>query len=165
MATSSGTGQQAHYAQEAGNFLTIMDEMAPQIRLDYSVDSLQRLDQFITEHFDPPGSKFVGETLPVGIGCYVGEVIIRHLGGHWNAEGKPEVNDIGPVKAIFPIDKAIKRFKNGREDSLAWYYHSIVKHVYEAEHQPQQAQPHSSETSERQGGDGLFGFLKGLFKK
>jgi len=163
---SQQTGSQSRYQDEAGTFLTIMDEMAPQIRLDYSVESLQRLDQFITEHFDPPGSKFVAETLPVGIGCYVGEVIIRHLGGHWNKEGKAEVNAIGPVDAVFPIDKALKRFTEGREHSLAWYYHSIQKHAYEAEHgiapkNEEAAEPPVPANSAKDGG--LLGFIKGLF--
>jgi hypothetical protein len=158
---SPETDQRPDYRQEAGTFLTIMDEMAPQLALDYSVESLQRLDQFISEHFEPPGTKPVGETLPVGIGCYVGEVIIRNLGGHWNADGKPEVNDIGPVEAIFPIDKAIKRFQNGKADSLAWYYHSIAKNAYT---EGQQA-PNPSAKAEAKNSGGLLGALKGLFGK
>jgi hypothetical protein len=157
-----------NYEQEAGSFLTIMDEMAPQVALDYSVESLQRLDQFISEHFEPPGSKFVGETLPVGIGCYVGEVIIRHLGGHWNTESKPEVNDIGPIEAIFPIDKAIKRFSNGKQDSLAWYYHSIAKKAYEAGLEPKASVrplPSSPVTAHQENQEGFMGLFKGLFKR
>src|SRR5690606_16752957 len=115
---SPETGSSSRYQEEAGAFLAIMDEMAPQIGLDYSIDSLQRLDQFIADHFEPPGEKFAGDTLLIGVGSYVGEVIIRHLGGHWNDEGKPEINEIGPVQAIFPIEKAQKRFQNGRTDSL-----------------------------------------------
>lgn len=157
---SPNAGQQSRYQQEAGTFLSIMDEMAPQLRLDYTVESLQRLDQFITENFEPAGTKPVGETLPVGIGCYMGEVIIRHLGGHWNENGEPEINNIGPVEAIYPIDKAIKRFKNGKEDSLAWYYHSVAKHAYEASMtEPQPSQPVSKPDG------GLLSKLKGLFGK
>lgn len=168
---SPNAGSQSRYKDEAGTFLTIMDEMAPQIGLDYTVESLQRLDQFITEHFDPPGSKFVGETLPMGIGCYVGEVIIRHIGGEWNPEGKPEINGIGPIEAIFPIDKAIKRFTEGREHSLSWYYHTIQKHAYEAGIEPlapqgyhHEAAPHPNLSRKDEGG-GLLGMLKGLFGK
>lgn len=157
--TSSNTDQQSRYAEEAGTFLTIMDEMAPQMGLDYSVESLQRLEQFICEHFEPPGTKPVGETLPVGIGCYLGEVIIRNLGGHWNEEGKPEINEIGPIEAIYPIEKAIKRFENGKSDSLSWYYHSVAKKAYEAGDE----QHHHSPKNESQGG--FMELLKGLFKK
>jgi len=160
--------QQSGYQQEAGAFLSTMDEMAPQVRLDYSVESLQRLEQFISEHFDPPGSKFVGETLLRGIGCYVGEVIIRHLGGCWNPEGKPEVNGIGPVEAIYPIEKAQKRFENGRQESLAWYYHSIAKQAYEGEqgHSPAPKKPQpillEQDASPPEEG-GFMSFFRSLF--
>jgi hypothetical protein len=153
---SPNADSQSRYQEEAGTFLAIMGEMAPQIGLDYTVDSLQRLDQFISEHFDPPGAKFVDETLPVGIGCYVGEVIIRHIGGHWNPEGKPEINEIGPLEAIQPIEKARQRFEQGREHSLSWYYHAIQKQAYEGDDPPQR---------NGNGKGGLLDMIMGIFKK
>lgn len=146
----------SRYQEEAGTFLSTMGEMAPQIRLDYSVESLQRLDQFISEHFDNNSAKEVGETLPLRIGSYVGEVIVRHLGGHWNEQGQPEINDVGLIDVIYPLEKAQKRFQNGKEDSLAWYYHSIAKQAYEAELK-QPSAPGSAST-------GILGVLKEFFK-
>ncbi len=134
---SAGTDTESKYTAEAAVFLNIMDEMAPQIGLDYSVDSIQRLENFIAEHFDPPGSRQVSDSLVVGIGCYLGEVIIRHLGGHWNRQDRPEINQVGAVEAVFPIEKVRKRFENGPTDSLAWYYHSIVRQAHEAGQQLQ----------------------------
>lgn len=120
------------YRQEAGTFLAIMDEMAPQVALDYSVESLQRLDRFITEHFEQRGAQLEGETLPVGVGCYLGEVIIQNLGGHWSADGRPEIRGLGDsLPPVLPLEKALKRFQNGREDSLSWYYHGLAKQAYE----------------------------------
>ncbi len=160
------------YAVKAGEFLSIMDEMAPQIALDYSVESLQRLDQFISEHFDVNHGRQVDETLPVGIGAYVGEVIIRHIGGNWHPDGKPEVNSIGPIAAVFPLEKAHKRFTNGKQDSLSWYYHAIVKKAYEAGYEPDQNQlharhsvHHATQTVPADAQDGLLGIFKGLFSK
>lgn len=162
--------QQSSFQQEAGAFLTTMDEMAPQVGLDYTVESLQRLEQFVSEHFDSAGSKFVAETLPMGIGCYLGEVIIRNLGGHWNPEGKPEVNNIGPIAAIYPIEKAKLRFENGKKESLAWYYHSIQKQAYEAGMTEPQAHGHPQPTrqqilleAEQSEEGGFMAFFKGLF--
>jgi hypothetical protein len=160
---SSNTGSQSRYQAEAGTFLAIMGEMAPQLGLDYTVDSLQRLENFISEHFDPPGSKFVGETLPVGIGCYVGEVIIRNIGGHWNLEDKPEINGLGPIEAIYPIEKAQKRFENGREESLAWYYHAVARQAYEAGVEIRPVAPQSFPKQEKP--KGLLEQLLGFFKK
>lgn len=148
---------QSRYQEEAGTFLSTMGEMAPQMRLDYSVESLQRLDQFISEHFDGNSSQEVGETLLLRVGSYLGEVIIRHLGGHWNEDGRPEVNEVGLLDVIYPLEKAQKRFQNGKEDSLAWYYHSIAKQAYEAE-----ARQSANESSVD---GGIWSLLKGFFKK
>lgn len=146
----------SRYQEEAGAFLSTMGEMAPQIRLDYSVESLQRLDQFISEHFDNNSSKEVGEALLLRTGSYLGEVIVRHLGGHWNEQGQPEINDVGLIDVIYPLEKAQKRFQNGKEDSLAWYYHSIAKQAYEAELKQPSGQGNSSA--------GILGVLKDFFK-
>lgn len=149
--------QQSRYEEEAGNFLSIMGEVASELRLDYSVESLQRLDHFITENFEPAGSKTIADSLPQGIGCYMGEVIIRNLGGEWSEDDKPEIVGIGPLDPIQPIDKAHRRFQNGKQDSLAWYYHAIAKQAYEAE---------AAQNTQNQNNEGgLFGFLSGLFKK
>lgn len=114
------------YRREAALFVEVMRDLAPALHLDYSAASVRALEQFIAARFDPPGSSYVGEQLPLGVGCYVGEVIVRTLGGLWNAEGRPEINQIGQVQAAFPLQKAVKRFRNGPEDSLAAYYDAIA---------------------------------------
>ena len=159
--------QHAPYQQEAGEFLTVMDEMAPQVGLDYSVESLQRLDQFISEHFDPPNAKHVSEALTLRIGCYLGEVLIRHVGGHWNEDGKPEINEVGPISAIYPIERAKMRFLNGKTEALSWYYHSIAKQLYEAGvSKPQYALSIAGGTyDEPQEEGGFISFLFGMFNK
>jgi hypothetical protein len=159
-------GRALDYRQEAGAFLTIMDEMAPQVALDYSVESLQRLDQFISEHFEPPGGKVVGDSLAVGIGCYLGEVIIRHLGGHWNKDGEPAVEGIGPLETVFPLEKVKSRFRNGKQDSLAWYYHALVKKAGEAgfeAHAPARPPSSSPVTAPSKTGEGFLGLFRHLF--
>lgn len=157
MTSSTDASPQSQYQTEAGNFLSVMGEVASELRLDYSVESLQRLDHFISENFEPPGSKVIAESLPQGIGCYLGEVIIRNLGGDWSEDSKPEVVGLGIPTTILPIEKAHQRFQNGRQDSLAWYYHSLAKQAYEAD-AAQNSQQNPNE-------GGLFGFLSGLFKK
>lgn len=119
----------ATYSQEAATFVALMRDLMPRLQLDYSAASMQALEALIAEQFDPPGSTFVGDQLPFSIGCYVGEVIVRTLGGAWNSEGKPEINQLGPIKAIFPMQKVVKRFTNGPEDSLSWYYTLITRYA------------------------------------
>ena len=117
------------YRQESETFVEIMHNLAPDMALDYTVQSIHVLEQFITEQFDPPGSKYVGENLPIGAGCYIGETIIRTVGGHWNTEGKPEINGPSPIQAIFPIRKAVKRFQNGAAESLVQYYEVVARYA------------------------------------
>ena len=112
---------------EAETFVSILKDLAPEVILDYSPTSLNKLDVFITERFEPVGSKHVGEALLLGMGCYVGEVIIRCLGGQWSQKG-PEITGIGGVQAVFPLQKVLKRFRNGPVDSLFFYYETIKKH-------------------------------------
>lgn len=117
------------YTKEATTFVTIMRGLAPDIVLDYSTQSIASLEAFIAEKFDPPGSHFVGEQLPIGLGCYVGEVIIRTLGGEWKAGGQPEIHHIDTVQKIFPVAKAQKRLQNGPVDSLTHYYNIVASHT------------------------------------
>jgi hypothetical protein len=115
---------------EAARFVEIMGELAPQLRLDYSPASLETLEEFIAARFDPPGSSYVGEALPIGVGCYVGEVVVRNLGGRWQPDGAPVVVDVGGrIKRTYPVQKAHKRFDNGPEDNLAWFYKVVAKYA------------------------------------
>ncbi len=116
------------FAKEAEIFTAVMLDLAPELKLDYSPKSLETLDEFISKKFEPTGSKSVGDSLLIGIGCYVGEVIIRNVGGHWNTSGKPEINDVADIQAMFPIQKVVKRFRNGSVDSLLFYYATIARH-------------------------------------
>jgi hypothetical protein len=155
------------YRQQAGAFLSIMDEMAPQVGLDYSVDSLQRLDQFISEHFESVDVNMVGESMASGIGYYLGEVITRHLGGHWCEDGTPAIEGIGPLELVYPLEKVQQRFQNGKKDSLAWYYHGLLKKACEAGFTPQtRLRGHSFapvETVEEQSGS-MWDIFKNLFR-
>ncbi len=116
------------YGKEAEIFADIMRDLAPEVNLDYSPKSLENLDEFISKRFGPPGSAFVGDALMIGMGCYVGEVIIRNIGGYWSKLGKPEINEVNGIQAIFPIQKVVKRFRNGSIDSLPFYYATILKY-------------------------------------
>jgi hypothetical protein len=110
-------------------FVEVLGAIAPHVELDYSPTSLLALEGFLCEAFDPPGSVEVGPNLPVDLGCYVGEVIVRAIGGSWSVEASGQIDDVGQIKALWPIQKAFKRFQNGPADSLAFYYGRIADHA------------------------------------
>jgi cytochrome P450 len=101
--------------------------------LDYSEESVELLDRVISEVFGDPADEegraddsFFDNMTPT-IGAYLGTVMVHRLDGHWTR------NDDEPCVVVdglwtYPIVKVEKRFLNGYEDSLAFFYHSI-KHL------------------------------------
>ena len=57
--------------------------------LDYSEQSVQTLEEMIEQQFEDwrlwRSGKVAKKNLPIAslVGAYLGEVMIRHLGGHW----------------------------------------------------------------------------------
>jgi hypothetical protein len=101
--------------------------------LDYSEQSLQTVEEMIERQFADwrPWRKGKAAkknvTIASLVGAYVGEVMIRHVGGEWG--WMPDF-DVAAVKLppgtwTSPPAKAQKRFVNGREDNLVAYYEAL----------------------------------------
>jgi hypothetical protein len=101
--------------------------------LDYSEHSVETLEEMIEKQFGDwrpwRGGRPAKKNLPVAslVGAYLGEVMIRHLGGHWG--WMPEF-DVAAVELpggtwTSPPAKAQKRFLNGKEDDLVFYYEAM----------------------------------------
>jgi hypothetical protein len=102
-------------------------------KADFTLESLKEIDRFFDEHSQ------AGEPIPGGllseqigsrifaVGAYVGEVIIRTYGGHWRAEENDPDSEVNIQVAlpggavIWPVQRAMKRFKNGPEDGIYVY--------------------------------------------
>ena len=60
-----------------------------------------------------------------GIGAYVGEVVRRSRGGEWECDDddpQAEINvelQLSDGATCWPVQRAMKRFKNGAEDGIA----------------------------------------------
>lgn len=94
--------------------------------LDYSPGSVGQLDDFVDIHFGP-GSADDHSSLIVGMGCYLGEVVVRSHGGHWSADEEffhsPAVVIAGKLETrTFPLSRVWRRFEYGPEQSLVAYY-------------------------------------------
>lgn len=97
--------------------------------LDGTIESFRELDRFFDEQSRPgglladgkPGSKLFA------VGCYMGQVFVRQLGGVWktdDADPQGEVNiavRLPDGSLLFPVQRAMKRLRNGGEDSLYVY--------------------------------------------
>jgi len=102
-------------------------------RADFSIESLKEIDRLFDEQTSKgaakPGgllSKDLGARL-FALGAYVGEVIVRNGGGTWQGDDKDpqaEINiavRLGTGALIWPVQRVMKRYKNGAEDSISDY--------------------------------------------
>jgi hypothetical protein len=102
-------------------------------RADFSPGSLWEIERFFDEH-SAEGQATPGGLLAedlgsriFALGSYIGEVVRRVRGGTWSnddddAEAEINVSLVLPDKTrAWPVQRAMKRFRNGPEDSVvAW---------------------------------------------
>ena len=95
--------------------------------LDYSPESVMRLDDWISEQWPPRPRKGTYESMVPSIGAYVGEVLIRQTGAHWVKSTKDgfgvELQDVA-----WPMNKVAKRFELGPDHSIGHFYREIAAH-------------------------------------
>ncbi|MCG8521910.1 MAG: hypothetical protein MI744_06865 [Pseudomonadales bacterium] len=102
-------------------------------KADFSLESLKEIDRFFEEHAsngEPKATGLLSQDLGArlfAIGGYIGEVIRRNQGGAWhgndldpNAEINVELR-LPNGKAMWPIQRAMKRLKLGKEESIHAY--------------------------------------------
>ena len=102
-------------------------------KADFTPPSLWEIDRFFDEHSKDgkavPGgllSEQLGSRL-FAIGSYVGEVIRKQKGGKWvgdDADPQVEINvelHLPDGTKCWPVQRVMKRFKNGQEDGIGVY--------------------------------------------
>jgi hypothetical protein len=113
---------------------------ADKLKLDYSIESFIQIDKFLIKHTingqaKPNGrlTNNLGSVL-FSIASYVGETIIKNVhGANWetdddNTDGEMTISIKMPDGVvIFPVQRMMKRFKNGIEDSIYVYGYEITK--------------------------------------
>ncbi|MFH1453064.1 MAG: HEAT repeat domain-containing protein [Armatimonadota bacterium] len=92
------------------------------VNLDFSEESLIVADDLITMFFKKHRQHFYQAA--VLIGCYLGEVIIKNLGGKWLTDHS--IKKVGKTKLLVkPINKAGQRLASGLSASLTLYYRTL----------------------------------------
>ena len=112
----------------ADEFVRLMREL--DWELDFSERSVRTLEEMIERQFEDwrpwRSGKVAKKSLPVAslVGAYLGEVMIRHIGGHWGWMPDFDVAAVQLPSGTWtsPPAKAQKRFVNGEEDDLVVYY-------------------------------------------
>lgn len=98
---------------------------------DYSLGSLWEIDRFFDENVVNGAAKAggllsseLGARL-LGVGAYIGEVVRREKGGDWSCDDtdpQAEINaelQLSDGTTCWPVQRVMKRFKNGAEDGIA----------------------------------------------
>lgn len=99
------------------------------IRLDFTPGSLKTLDDAVDKFFEP-GGPVIAPTV-MTFGAYLGEVVVRNLGGRWRPSESWEdaaVVEIGKVAEVYPMRRMAKRMQEGRENSVEFWYETIAKY-------------------------------------
>lgn len=105
----------------ADNFLKMVEKKFNLI-IDYSEEALLVSDDLLSLFFKLRRNHYY---IAAGvIGAYLGNIIIKNIGGRWSKE--LTVEKIGRIKAIAqPLLRARKRLANGMQDSLGYYLRSL----------------------------------------
>jgi hypothetical protein len=110
--------------------------------LDYSMDSLKRIDQFLDDNI-VDGQAKTGSILArnrgqilFAIGCYVGETIRTNIAGAiWDIDEADEERGVNAAivlpngVTLWPVQKVVKRYFNGEDDSIYPYVVIAVKEL------------------------------------
>ena len=90
---------------DAAGFPAEAARLAAALGLDYSVDSMSKVQAWLTS------ARTDGNALLAG--CYAGEVVRREVGGTWQGDGT--ITGLGHVSVTMPLAKA-----NAGEDLVAY---------------------------------------------
>ena len=113
---------------------------ADRLKLNYTIHSFIEIDKFFSKH-SKNGQPVKGGRLsqnlgPIifSIGSYIGQTIVKTIpGAKWQTddndpEGELNVSIVLPDgTTIWPVQRAMKRYQNGPEDSVYVYGHPITK--------------------------------------
>jgi hypothetical protein len=107
---------------------------------DFSLASLKEVDRFLDEQApngEPVAGGLLSQDLVVrlfALGAYVGEVINREGGGHWDgddADPKSALNIVVILQdgsSIWPVQRVIRRFNSGAEGGIYAYGAQFLQH-------------------------------------
>jgi hypothetical protein len=113
------------------------------LKLDYTLTSFKDIDVFYDRHSKNgervEGGKFsknLGQIL-FALGSYIGETIIKIVPGTvWETDENDREGEINAILKLpdgtiaWPMQRTIKRFRNGPEDGIYVYgYHILQAHV------------------------------------
>jgi hypothetical protein len=105
------------------------------VTLDYGVASLRQLDTIVDDLRRDQRFEAL-QPLLFSLGCYVGEVLVRHAGARWRSTdgpgaprlaSSPIAIEMADGRACNPVARVYGRFQRGRADGLAAFYAALTR--------------------------------------
>jgi hypothetical protein len=105
------------------------------LRLDYGIESLSLVDDILDDLRRDQSFEDL-QPLLFALGCYVGQVMVRHAGAFWRVTEELGMGEVAssPIalrvkdgRGCNPVGQVYKRFQNGPEDSLAAFYRVMAQ--------------------------------------
>ncbi len=93
--------------------------------LDYSAESVRRLDALIAEWWPEQAPKDAYEAMAPAMGAYVGEVLTMDTGGHWVRDDTRGFGVELRGQVVFPVTEVSRRFQLGSDNSISSFYDEI----------------------------------------
>jgi hypothetical protein len=115
------------------------------VRLHYSVESLILVDAIVDKVRDTGATEQQALGLLAGLGCYAGEVFVRHARASWRASGELAgsrssrfaiVLALDGPTACDPIGRVFERFAAGSGAGVAQLYEAATASRGEAARRP-----------------------------
>lgn len=110
------------------------------LRLDHSIESFKQIDHFFNIHTKDgqavEGGRLAQNTglILFAIGSYVGETLIKNIpGSAWVTDDNDQEGEVNASVhfpdggRVWPMQKVIKRFRNGEEDGIYAYGQMLAK--------------------------------------
>ena len=100
--------------------------------VDYTLESMKEVERFFVEQSQDGGAltNSPGSIL-FGIGCLIGETIIKTYGGKWvtdDNDPQGEINisvELPDGTVLWPVQRCIKRLQNGPEENIYDYVYVL----------------------------------------
>ncbi|BEU86959.1 hypothetical protein TAMA11512_04230 [Selenomonas sp. TAMA-11512] len=104
-------------------------------KVDYDLASMKEMERFFQEQTAEGGVLIPGQcgSILFGLGCLIGETVIKVRGGHWetdDADPQAEINiavRLPDNSLIWPVQKCMKRLENGSEDNIYDYVFCLCR--------------------------------------
>jgi hypothetical protein len=96
---------------------------SPDRQFDFSAGSVKRLDDFVDTLWPKPPSEEKLDSLTKLMGAYLGEVVLRTVGGEWRWTDDRRIPVVANgTTSAFVLDKVYRRQTVGRSESLTAFY-------------------------------------------